>query len=82
MSMRILKRPTIKNKTLMWESKREQGQQLQGVGKKPGVKAKRTLAPDNVKRSDIAPWDRNDKKVSWQAWKMATRRMLKDSNIS
>ena len=60
----------------------EQEQQLQGVGKKFGGKAKRTLAPDNVKRSDIAPWDRNDKKASWQAWKMATRRMLKDSNIS
>ena len=51
----------------------EQGQQLQGVGKKFGGKPKRTLAPDNVKRSDIAPWDRNDKKTSWQAWKMATR---------
>ena len=54
----------------------------QGAGKKLGGKAKRTLAPDNVKRSDIAPWDRNDKKASWQAWKMQTRRMLKDSNIS
>ena len=46
------------------------------------VKTKRTLVVDNIKRSDIASWDRNDKKTSWQAWKMQTSRILKDSNIS
>ena len=50
--------------------------------KKTVGKGRRTLAPDNVKRSDIASWVRNDKKTSWQAWKMQTRRTLKDSNIS
>ena len=41
-----------------------------GAGKKVGGKAKRTLAQNNVKRSDIAPYDRNDKKTTWQGWKM------------
>ena len=45
------------------------------------AKPKRMLAPENVKRSDIATWDRNDKKTSWQAWKMQTSRILKDSNV-
>ena len=61
----------------------EQGEQEQlrvGAGKKICGKARRTLAPDNVKRSDIAAWDRNDKKTTWQTWKMQARRALKDSN--
>ena len=45
------------------------------------AKPKRSLA-ENVRRSDIAPWDRNDKKTSWQAWKMQSSRLLRDSNVS
>ena len=44
--------------------------------------APRRLLAENVKRSDIAPWDRNDKKTSWQAWKMQSSRLLRDSNVS
>ena len=45
------------------------------------AKPKRMLA-ENVKRSDSATGDRNDKKTSWQAWKMQTSRLLRDSNVS
>ena len=45
------------------------------------ARPKRSLA-ENVKRSGIAPWYRNDKKTSWQAWKMQSSRLLRDSNVS
>ena len=60
------------------QAEEEQQQQEQQAKAKP----KRTLVTENVKRSDIATWDRNDKKTSWQAWKMQTGRILKDSNVS
>ena len=50
--------------------------------KNPKRKLRRFLGSENIKRSDIAPWDRNDKKTSLQAWKMQTSRILKDSNVS
>ena len=37
---------------------------------------------ENLKRSDLSSWDRNDKKMSYQAWRMQTRRILKDSNLT
>ena len=60
----------------------EKEHQEQQKNQKLHAKFKRILVPENVKRSDIAPWDRNDKKTSWQAWRMQTNRILKDSNIS
>ena len=60
----------------------EEEQQEQLKDPKLHAKIKRILVTENVKRSDIAPWDRNDKKTSWQAWRMQTNRILKDSNIS
>ena len=65
------------------EEEQEQVEEQQEEKKNPKLRAKpkRMLEPENVKRSDIAPWDRNDKKTSWPAWKMQTSRILKDSNV-
>ena len=46
----------------------EEEQQEEKKNPKLRAKPKRMLVPENVKRSDIAPWDRNDKKTSWLAW--------------
>ena len=63
------------------QEQEEEEQQEQQKNPKLPAKPKRILVADNIKRSDIASWDRNDKKTSWQAWKMQTSRILKDSNI-
>ncbi len=34
---------------------------------------------EDLKRSDLSFWDRNDPKTSYQAWRMQTRRILRDS---
>ena len=57
------------------------GNEEQGEEEEHAMRPRRLLA-ENVKRSDIAPWDRNDKKTSWQAWKMQSSILLRDSNVS
>ena len=37
---------------------------------------------ENLKRSDLSSWDRNDPKMSYPAWRMQTRRILRDSNLT
>ena len=49
---------------------------------KPGAKPIRTLLQEDIKRNNIAAWDINDKNAFLLAWKMKTRRILKDRNIS
>ena len=37
---------------------------------------------ENLKRSDLSSWDRNDPNMSYPAWRMQTRRILRDSNLT
>jgi len=43
--------------------------------------AARAIVPDNLKIGDMPQFNRNDKKITFTAWRMQSKRMLASSNI-
>ena len=41
----------------------------------------RAIVPDNIKISDMPQFNRDDKKITFTAWRMQAKRMLASSNI-
>ena len=41
----------------------------------------RAIVPDNIKISDMLQFNRDDKKITFTAWRMQAKRMLASSNI-